>query len=143
MNTGRWHLELFLSKQCGVEEEGRPEGGWWSTCIFVQTLSLVMSSLDSKHLSVFYNGNPDPESLANIESIKETTIWGLKLARATVSGGSVAVLNLLKRGRFIHRTCNELFLVSCKCSEGQDEDSSLKLEVKKKTKCCCVRRCKC
>lgn len=89
-----------------------------------------MSSLDSKHLSVFYNGNPDPESLANTESMKETTIWGLKLAPATVSGGSVAVLNLLKRGRFIHGTCNELFLVPFKCSESQDEDS-LKLEVKK------------
>ena len=73
MNTGREHLELFLSKLCELEEVERAEG-WWSTCIFVQAVSLVMSSLDGKHLSVFYNGNPDPGSLANTESMKETTI---------------------------------------------------------------------
>lgn len=70
---GRWRFELFLSKQCGPEEVEKAEG-WRSTCIFVQTLTLMMSSFDSKHLSVFYNGDPDPGSLANTESMKETTI---------------------------------------------------------------------
>lgn len=50
-----------------------------------------------------------------------------------MSGGSAAALNLLKRGWFTQGTCNELFLVSCMCSvsEGQDEVSSLKLDIKK------------
>lgn len=50
---------LFLSKQCGLEEVEKVEG-WRSTCVFVQTLTRVMSPLNSKHLSVFHNGDPDP-----------------------------------------------------------------------------------
>lgn len=54
------------------------------------------------------------------------------MARVTMSGGSVATLNLLKQRWFIQRTFNELFLVCsmCSVSEGQDEDSSLKVDVK-------------
>lgn len=71
MSTGCWCLELFLSKQCGLEEAESAEG--WrrrSTCIFVQTSALVMSSLDSKHLSVFQSGSPDPRSLVD-EGVNE------------------------------------------------------------------------
>lgn len=69
MNTGLGRFELFLSKRCGLEEVEKAEG-WWSTCIFVQTLTLMMSSFNSKHLSVFYNGDPGPGSLANTKSMR-------------------------------------------------------------------------
>lgn len=108
---------------------GESGGWWWSTCIFVQTLSLVMSSLDGKHLSVFYNGNPDPGSLANTESKRETTIWGTETGLGLQClEVLLSVLTLLKRGWFTQGTCNELFLVSwtCSVSEGKSEGSSSK-----------------
>lgn len=45
------------------------------TCIFVQTLSLVMSSFKCKHFSLFYIDNPGPGSLATTEPMREPAIW--------------------------------------------------------------------
>lgn len=78
---------MFLSKQCGLEEVEWP---WWgSTCIFIQTSVLVMSSLNSKHLSVFYNGNPDPRSLAKHGVNEGDHHLRLKTAVGYNSGGRV------------------------------------------------------
>ena len=85
---------------------GRAEG-CCSTCIFVQTLSLVMSSLDTKHLSVLSTGHPDPRSLANSQQ-KENR----HLRPEYCSGSEVlspgAALNLSNEGSF-KGTCEVLY----------------------------------